>query len=274
MALRSNVARLKDMLLKAKVVDEFQMRAAMGRLEQWGGRLPGVIVDMGFCDDEKMVNTLAQLMRLPTMHLGMVQKDPALMKKVDVEFCEEHGVFPVSLANRVATVAFSDPTEIDTIDALAAKLNARVSVVIASENEVRAAIAKHYRNQVLPAARPKTRNVEAFNPEPSDPGRTPGTPGAGLTSPRQQQEAVFELDGTAPPKPNAAPIGKAPAGFMSRPPSANTMLDDFLEDEEVKSDGLTAEELQRLETAKANQAKAGAILRALQQLLAEKGYLR
>jgi hypothetical protein len=274
MALRSNVARLRDMLLKARLVDELQMKAAMGRLQQWGGRLPGVLVDMGFCDDEKMVNTLAQLMRLPTMHLGMVQRDDSLLRKVGVEFCEEHGVFPVSLANRVATVAFSDPTEIDTIDALAARLNVRVQVVIASENEVRAAIAKHYRNQVLPAARAKAPQGEDFTPEPTAPDRVPGNPGAGLTSPRQQQEAVFEFDAEAPPSPREAAPSKAPAGWLARPPSANTMLDDFLDDEPGKTDGLNAEELKRLEAAKANQAKAGAILRALQQLLAEKGYLR
>jgi hypothetical protein len=46
MALRPNVAKLKDVLLKSGLVDEFQMRSAMGRLEQWGGRLTGVIVEI------------------------------------------------------------------------------------------------------------------------------------------------------------------------------------------------------------------------------------
>ncbi|HEY0881582.1 MAG TPA: hypothetical protein VGD87_08635, partial [Archangium sp.] len=161
MALRSNVARLKDMLLKARIVDEFQMRAAMGRLEQWGGRLTGIIVDLGFVDDETLVTRLSQLTRLPTMHLGMVQKDQQLLSKLGAEFCEEHGVFPVSLQNRVATIAFSDPTEIDTVDAIAAKLNARVQVVIASEGEVKAAIAKHFRGQSVPATRPRTRTFES-----------------------------------------------------------------------------------------------------------------
>lgn len=263
MALRSNVGRLKDMLLKARVVDEFQMRAAMGRLEQWGGRLTGIIVDMGFVDDETLVTKLAALMRLPVLHLGMVQRDPQLLAKLGVEFCEEHGIFPVSLQNRVATVAFSDPTEIDTIDAVAARLNARVHVAIASENEIRAAIAKHFRGQTVPATRNRGRGFEHAK-------------GLGQQSPAAAMEESFELDTREPPKPGAEPdfVPGQRSEWMKKPPSANTMLDEFLEEDTSKTGGFTTEELARLETVKGNQAKAGAILRALQQLLTEKGYLR
>lgn len=253
MALRPNVAKLRDLLLKVQVVDEFQMRAAMGRLEQWGGRLTGVIVDMGFTDDETMVQALSAALRLPVAHLGMVPKDAALLAKVDAAFCDEHGLFPVSLQNRVATIAVSDPTELDTIDLLQSKLGARVQIVIAPESEIRAAIAKHYRGQSVPATR-KTNNrareahIEATKGE------------------------VFELDTREPPKPGEAAASKGEA-WLKKAPSANTMLDDFLDGEEESADGLNPDELKRLETARENQLKANAILRALQALLTEKGYL-
>jgi hypothetical protein len=257
MALRTNVGKLKDLLIKAGVIDEFQARAAMGRLEQWGGRLTGVIVDMGFVDDETMMNALSKVLNLPTIHLGMLQKDSALLAKVDAKFCEEHGLFPVSLQNRIAVIAVSDPTEMDTIDALASKLNARVHVHIASEGEIRAAILKHYHGKVGPATRDKNRARDAH---------ISATAGH-----------VFELDTETPPKPGDEP-GSSPtrSEWMNKPPSANTMLDEFLDEEtsSPKSDGFTAEEVARIEAAKVNQGKAGAILNALQSLLTEKGYLR
>ena len=256
MALRPNVARLRDMLLKSKAVDEFQMKAAMGRLEQWGGRLTGIIVDMGFVDDETMVKTLSESMRLPVAHLGMVVKDAQLLSKLDAAYCQEHGVFPVSMQNRVVTLAMSDPTEVDAIDYVQSTIGARVQVVVAAESEIRAAIAKHYRGQDVPATsrhgamnRAREAHIEATKGQ------------------------VFELDTTTPPKPGDAPAAPAPAPTFSRKsPSANTMLDDFLDDGASGSD-LSPEELKRLETARENQLKAGAILRALQSLLTEKGYL-
>lgn len=253
MALRPNVARLRDMLLKSKSVDEFQMKAAMGRLEQWGGRLTGIIVDMGFMDDEAMVKTLSESMRLPVAHLGMVVKDSQLLNKLDAAYCQEHGVFPVSMQNRVVTLAMSDPTEVDAIDYVQSKMGARVQVVVAAESEIRAAIAKHYRGQDVPATNRHTGANRARE--------------AHIEATKGQ---VFELDTSAPPKPVDAPT-PAPA-FSRKSPSANTMLDDFLEDGASSYD-LSPEELKRLETARDNQLKAGAILRALQSLLTEKGYL-
>ena len=255
MALRTNVAKLKTLLLKAGVIDEFQARAAMGRLEQWGGRLTGVIVDMGFCDDETMMNALSKALNLPTIHLGMVLKDGALLSKIDAEFCSEHGIFPVSLQNRTAVIAMSDPTELDTVDALSSRLSARIQVAVAAENEIRAAINKHYYGKAVPATRgDKNRARDAH---------ISATSGE-----------VFELDTTSAPKPGEdARISQAQA-WMNKPPSANTMLDEFLDEGEGGSDGFTTEEVARIESAQVNQAKAASILRALQELLTEKGYLR
>ena len=253
MALRTNVAKLKDLLIKARVIDEFQARAAMGRLEQWGGRLTGIVVDLGFCDDETMMNALCKALGLPTIHLGMVPKDGALLSKIDAAFCSEHGIFPVSLQNRIAVIAMSDPTELDTIDALAARLGVRVQVSVASENEIRAAIAKHYHGQAGRATgvdknRQRDAHISATSGE------------------------VFELDTSSAPGGDEA----RQQSWMKKAPSANTMLDEFLDEGAAapKSDGFTPEEIARIEAAQVNQAKAASILRALQSLLTEKGYLR
>jgi hypothetical protein len=256
MALRTNVGKLKALLMKAGVIDEFQARAAMGRLEQWGGRLTGVVVDMGFCDDETMMNVLSKALNLPIIHLGMVPKDGALLSKIDAAFCSEHGIFPVSLQNRNAVIAMSDPTELDTVDALASRLSARVQVAVASENEIRAAIAKHYHGQSVPATRgDKNRARDAH---------ISATSGE-----------VFELDTSSAPKPGEEARVSQSQAWMNRPPSANTMLDEFLDEGDApNSDGFNAEELARIDAAQANQAKAASILRALQELLTEKGYLR
>jgi len=253
MALRPNVNKLKDLLLKAGVVDEFQMRAGLGRMENWGGRLSGVLVEMGFVDDETMVQALSKALRVPVMHLGMVPRDSALLARVDEDFCTEHGVFPVSLQNRTATIAMSDPTELDTVDLLSAKLNARVTVVVSPESEIKAAIAKHYRGEKVSAVnkadhRARDAHIEATKGQ------------------------VFDLDTSAPPKPGEeASSSKA---WMNRAPSANTLLDDFLDEPDEKKGEFSADELKRLEAALVNQKKTTAILNAVQELLKEKGYLR
>jgi hypothetical protein len=271
MALKPNVAKLRELLLKAGVVDELQMRSAIGHLEQWGGRLPTVLVEMGFCDADELTERLAQLLRVPRAKLGTVPHDARALGRFDADFCEEHGVFPVTLDGRNATLAMADPTELDVIDLCAAKLNARVQVFIAAESEIRAAINRHYRKRSNAPAEPN-RARKAFTAE--VPTASPSAPRGEAPAPGIAGEGDFELelDTAAPPGRASAPA--AAQAFLKRAPSANTMLDEFFGDGDARTEGFTAEELQRLEAARVNQAKTSAILRALQSLLTEKGYLR
>lgn len=250
MALKPNAARVGEILRKAGLVDELQLRSAMARLEQWGGRLTGVLADMGMVDGDQVAEALGRALRLPTAHLGMAPKDGGALARVDATYCSEHGVFPVSLKDRVFTLAMADPTEIDVVDHLAAKVGARVAVVVASEAEISAAIARHYHGAASPVGNNLARR--AFTSE------VPSVGGADL-----------ELDDSAPP-----PRESAPPGPGGRNPSANTMLDEMFDeaDEQQASGGFTEAELTRLETARVNQEKAAAILRALEALLADKGY--
>lgn len=249
MALKPNAARVGEIIKKAGLIDDLQLRSALARLEQWGGRLTSVLADMGIVDGDEVANALAQALRLPTGHLGMLARDGAALSRVDPGYCTQHGIFPISLKDRVLTLAMADPTEIDVVDHLAAKVGARVSVVVASEAEISAAISKHYLGQAMPVGNNLARR--AFTSE------VPSVGGMDL-----------ELDDAPPPArvDEPAPIAKNP--------SANTMLDEMFDEAEGQAEqgGFTEAELQRLETARVNQEKASAILRALEALLAEKGY--
>lgn len=246
MALKQSTTQVSEILRKAGLVDELQLRSAFARLDQWGGRLTSVLGDMGIVDGEQVADALAKAMRLPTIHLGMATRDGGALARLDPAYCAEHGIFPVSLKDRVLTLAMADPTEIDVIDHVASKVGARVAVVVAAEAEISAAIGKHYRGQATPVGNNLARR--AFTSE------VPAVPGGDL-----------ELDDAAPPPPGV------PA---HRNPSANTMLDEMFDESAPKAaeGGFTEAELTRLEAAKANQEKASAILRALEALLTEKGY--
>ncbi len=250
-ASRANT-RLADILLKAGIIDDMQLRSALAKLDQWGGFLPKVIADLGFTDEERMTAALGEALRVPVQHLGTVRKDGAALARVDLKFAEAHGVFPVSLKDRVLTLAMVDPTDLAAIDELSSKANARVAVVLASPSEVMGAISLHY------------RGVHLHEDHRGAPARA---------SQKMAEETNFELDMSAPPKPGEAPEAAGPpiGSFLARPPSANTLLDEMLGDEHQA--GLSPEELKRLEAVAANQERATSILRALEELLREKGLL-
>ncbi len=270
MALPRNILKYRDAFLKAGIVDDLQMRSASARLEQWGGRLAHVLVEMGFAKQDVVMKAVSDLFHMPVNHIEHVPKDALALAKIDVGTCEEKGVFPLSLKSRVLTLAVADPTEIVFIDELQQK-GVRVQTVLVSEAEIRQAINRHYRGIV--EHKPVDDGVDLSEPAPAAPDMS-----AGFIPVSQRNETEFDLEGGgsflppkavkhAPPQPVAPP----PDAFR-KSPSANTLLDEMFE-EQARPQGFTAEELQRLEAARVNQEKTSTILRALTELLREKGYL-
>jgi hypothetical protein len=251
MAVQPKVAKVRDLLLKSGLIDELSMRSAMGRLEQWGGRLPKVLADMGMANEENIAQVLAAALRLPVQMLGTVTRDGQALARLDVRFCEEHAVFPVSLntQTRTLTLAVADPTAIDVVDQVSAKVNARVQVVVSTESQILAAIARYYRGTAQAGATT------------SEPQRT--------SAPMAMGALELELDTSAPEEIRSPTM----SAVMKAPPSANTMLDEMMgEDEKVK--GFTPEELIRVGNLRLNHERTTAMLRAVQELLREKGLLR
>jgi len=255
--------RIGELLVKARVIDELQLRSALARHDQWGGRLSRVITDMGLAKEETVLAAIAQATGTQRMTLGNLTRDAGALAKVDVTTAENKGVFPVALKDNGKTLvlAMADPTDLNTVDQIAARARARVVVVIASDREIEAAILRHYRGQ-----------------EPVMSTRYTGQRRALESSGDEDEFKVVDMSGNTVVKriadiapSQAAPAAAAPAAAGGS--SASDLLDEILAGGSSAPAGFTPEELQRLETVRVNQEKSSKILRALLELLLEKSAL-
>ncbi len=225
--------RLAKILLKAQLIDELQLRSAMAKLGSWGGRLPKVLADLGFADEEEITAAIGKALGHPVTHLGTVIKDNQALARLDVKFCDEQAVFPVALKERVMSLAMVDPSELDVIDAAKARSGTRIQPLLASETSIRHAIMRHYRGQEPKIISNRARKAVTRELSTND-------------------DIKFEVDMAPAPKPRSF----TPESLRKSAGSA-----------------FTQQELAKLESARANQAKTATILRAVQELLAEKGLL-
>jgi hypothetical protein len=252
MALPPNVLKMRDLLLRTRAVDEFQMRAALGRVEQWGGRLPRVLAELGMVDEEQVTQLIAATLRMPLQMLGNLTRDGHALAKLDGSFCEERAVFPFAINQRTNSlgVAVADPFDLDLVDLIASKVHMRVQVFVASEAQIKAAVAK------------------AYGKAPPKDGMTAGTQSRAMTSAAAPPQGAMELElDDAPPLPTHVPEPER----VERPQSANTLLDEMLGEDE-RDRGFTEEELVRIGNLRMTQQKTNTIVRALHELLREKGY--
>jgi hypothetical protein len=139
-------ARIGDALVKAHVIDDMQLRSAMAQQEKFGGRIAGQIAELQFAPENAIVAELARVFRIERADLGMVARDPEAISKLDANFCQQHGVFPISIhdSGKTLWVAMAEPCDLELVDTIASKARCRVKEFIAGEREIMSAIDRHY----------------------------------------------------------------------------------------------------------------------------------
>ena len=155
--------------MKARIIDELQLRSAMAKHDAWGGRLAHVVAEMGLADEERIVDTLALALKVSRVRLGNLTRDGSALAKLDVAFAEAAAVFPLRLRDhgKVLLLAMADPADLATIDEVSRRARARVVPYIAGEAEIRVAIARHYRGQEPVAPAPRRHSGQAVTEAPS-----------------------------------------------------------------------------------------------------------
>jgi hypothetical protein len=189
--------RLGELLVKAGVITDEQLRAALKEQDQWGGKLGEILVRMQVLSEDVFVRALSKQLGMPRADLSREIPLSALAM-VPAEVVEEHEIVPLALQGDVTlVVATADPLNVAALDTVRQVTGLHVLTHVAAPSAVRAAIARLY------------QGIDAVSSAGAPPdGRTSGMAWA-------QQSP-----GSLPPvRPQAGPASVTPNG---RPPAAPT----------------------------------------------------
>src|SRR5688500_10510419 len=104
--------RIGDMLIRARLIDDMQLNAALAQQRQWGGKLGDILVDLGFLDEMMLWLGLSRQLDVPLIQLPEMVITPDLLQLVPADMCERLECFPVQRDDRTLTIATSDPNNI------------------------------------------------------------------------------------------------------------------------------------------------------------------
>src|ERR1700716_1003494 len=95
--------RIGDLLVKAGVITDLQLKAALGEQSQWGGKLGDILVRMEFVTEEVLVRALSKQTGIARADLSG-DADAEAIAKVSAETAEEYGVVPVEVKDEGRTL--------------------------------------------------------------------------------------------------------------------------------------------------------------------------
>ena len=225
--------RLGELLLRAGVITDDQLRRALAEQRQWGGKLGSILVEMNFLSEDLLVKALSRQLDLPRVDFGRVEVSRWALKKLKADFAESRQVLPISLdrARGQLIVAMADPEDLALIDEIAFRTSCTVKSAIAGGRALSRAIRKHYFGE---------QQVDR----------------AGADSPGFSLDRFESMDRTTEPGPVSERIPKQNDDPWS--PKTGTGSSDLLE---------------RLNRLEALQRKEVLVLKTILEMLIEKGFL-
>jgi hypothetical protein len=142
--------RIGDLLVKAGVITDLQLKAALAEQSQWGGKLGDILVRMEFLTEEVLVRALSKQSGIPRADLSGEPNKGALAR-ISPETAEEFNVVPVGVKEegRTLVVAMSDPGNVMVTDHVRQIAGCKIEAHLAGASAIRNAIARWYRGTEL-----------------------------------------------------------------------------------------------------------------------------
>jgi len=200
--------KIGEILVRSGLIDEMQLRAALGDQNNWGQRLGLTLVKMGLIEERDLVRALAQQLALPVVQLEGKRVQPELLALVPLEFAEKHLCVPLFLkedrGSRVLHVGMDDPCDLDAIDELGFRTGLEIQPVLVAPSELCEAIDRFYRGRGG-AGGDRSLDLDAG----------PEAPVAGIDRVPMVEESLFhdlsELEASRADAPAPAPASRARA---------------------------------------------------------------
>jgi hypothetical protein len=224
--------RLGDLLVKAKVISDAQLQAALAEQQRWGGRLGEILVRQKTISEEMLVKAVSKQLGVPAVNLEQVKSLlPSVRGRLPSQVAKDLNALPLQLRDdgRTLVVAMAEPQNLKHLDTLRSATGLKIQPQMAGRQAIAKAYARLYDN---------TGEVALPPPE--------GSNGSFKLVDSQGHTLIREVN--APGRPSASRPASPPSGSVSERGPLETLK--------------VLEEAQRKEVA---------ALKAMVELLIDKG---
>jgi type IV pilus assembly protein PilB len=140
--------KLGELLVEAGAIDDAQLKSALGEQRQWGRPLGMTLVRMGFLDEDTLIHTLANQLKLPVVKLSGKQVNAEVLERVPIDLAEKHRCIPLLVndegGQQVLYLGMEDPADLDALDEISFRIGEKVRPVLVMPTELDEALKRHY----------------------------------------------------------------------------------------------------------------------------------
>src|SRR5215208_2027172 len=136
--------RLGELLTKASLITQDQLKEALRVQKDTGGKLGETLIKLGFVSEEDITECLSQQFGVPSINLAHFEIDASVIKLIPADVARKYNILPVNKTGATITIAMADPTNVFAMDDIKFMTGYNVEPVVASELGIKAAIDNYY----------------------------------------------------------------------------------------------------------------------------------
>ncbi|HVT43549.1 MAG TPA: type IV-A pilus assembly ATPase PilB [Thermoanaerobaculia bacterium] len=136
--------RLGDLLTKAGLISQDQLKETLKLQKESGGKLGELLIKLGFVSEEDITECLSQQFGVPSINLAHFEIDPTVIKLIPSEVARKYNILPVNKTGATITIAMADPTNVFAMDDIKFMTGYNVEPVVASELGIKLSIENYY----------------------------------------------------------------------------------------------------------------------------------
>ncbi|NYI41353.1 GspE/PulE family protein [Demequina lutea] len=137
---------LGEILIADGVLTEYQLMEAVNEQRARGQTLGRTLVERGMISEPQLVRALSQQVGMEFVELGNFPIDRVAVAMVPEAMCRRHTALPISVSEGTLKVAMSNPANVMALDDIQAITRLHVVPVVATHDDVLAAIDRYCRS--------------------------------------------------------------------------------------------------------------------------------
>jgi len=137
--------RIGDMLVSANAITEAQLQEALKEQKSTGQRLGRILTDLGFVDEDRMLNLLSHQLSIPFVDLGHFNFNTDLVRLLPETMARRFRAIVLENRGSDFLVGLVDPMDIFAVDELSRALKNNVQQAVVRESELLKALDVIYR---------------------------------------------------------------------------------------------------------------------------------
>lgn len=145
--------QLGTILVEKEIISARTLERALERQKGSGRKLGAVLEEMGVITEEELVDTLARQFGFKTVkNFSGYAFAISLLDLIHEDMAVQRTIFPLKLSDGILAIATNDPFDNDTFEFLGKKTGLKIMPVLATRQDILAAVQKHYLRTAAAAA--------------------------------------------------------------------------------------------------------------------------